>query len=219
MKRNQFLTAIFMLAAVFTSAALCSSCSESSGDEEEEYADWKARNDAYFNKVYSDAQQAIKSGSKEWKIFNTWSVNETVATTTDHIVVKVLQEGTGSGCPIFTDNVYVHYIGRLMPSVSYPQGYSFDKSTQTLELNLASDEPSLFTVGQLTDGFSTALQYMHIGDYWRVYVPYTLAYKGASQAGIPAYSTLVFDIYLCKYFRDSESTIYWKAKENPWFEE
>lgn len=87
----------------------------------EEYADWKARNDAYFNKVYSDAQQAIKSGSKEWKIFNTWSVNETVATTTDHIVVKVLQEGTGSGCPIFTDNVYVHYIGRLMPSVSYPQ--------------------------------------------------------------------------------------------------
>ena len=203
MKRNQFLTAIFMLAAVFTSAALCSSCSESSGDEVEEYADWKARNDAYFNR----------------KIFNTWSVNETVATTTDHIVVKVLQEGTGSGCPIFTDNVYVHYIGRLMPSVSYPQGYSFDKSTQTLELNLASDEPSLFTVGQLTDGFSTALQHMHIGDYWRVYVPYTLGYKGASQAGIPAYSTLVFDIYLCKYFRDSESTIYWKAKENPWFEE
>lgn len=219
MKRNQFLTAIFMLAAVFTSAALCSSCSESSGDEVEEYADWKARNDAYFNKVYSDAQQAIKSGSKEWKIFNTWSVNETVATTTDHIVVKVLKEGTGSGCPLFTDVAYVHYIGRLIPSVSYPQGYPFDHSTYTEEMNLASDQPALFFVKELTDGFSTALQHMHVGDYWRVYVPYTLGYKGVAQDGIPAYSTLIFDMYLCSYFRDSESIIYMKAKENSWFEE
>ena len=219
MKRNQFLTAIFMLAAVFTSAALCSSCSESSGDEVEEYADWKARNDAYFNKVYSDAQQAIKSGSKEWKIFNTWSVNETVATTTDHIVVKVLQEGTGSGCPIFTDNAYVHYIGHLIPSVSYPKGFLFDKSTQTEELSLASDKPSLLALNGLVDGFSTALQYMHIGDYWRVYVPYQLGYKGVAKTGIPAYSTLIFDIYLCQYFRDDDYVIIWKAKEGTWVEE
>ena len=36
MKRNQFLIAIFMLVATFTSVALFSSCSESKGDEVDE---------------------------------------------------------------------------------------------------------------------------------------------------------------------------------------
>ena len=219
MKRNQFLFAIIMLATAFTSAALCSSCSESSGDETEEYADWQAKNDTYFNKVYNEAQQAVKSGNKAWKILTTWSINEAAAQTTDHIVVNVLQEGTGSGCPLYTDNVYVHYIGHLIPSVSYPQGYLFDKSTATAELNIDSDKPALLAPNGLTDGFATALQHMHIGDYWRVYVPYQLGYKGVAKTGVPAYSTLIFDIYLCEYFRDDDYVIIWKAKENAWFEE
>ena len=65
----------------------------------------------------------------------------------------------------------------------------------------------------------TALQHMHVGDYWRVYVPYQLGYKGVAQTGIPAYSTLIFDIYLCEYFHDTDSVIYWNAKETPSFEE
>ena len=66
MKRNQFVIAILMLVGAFTSAALFSSCSESKGDDVDEYADWQAKNDAYFNKVYTEAEQAVKSGSKEW---------------------------------------------------------------------------------------------------------------------------------------------------------
>ena len=219
MKRNQFLIAIFMLVGAFTSTALLSSCSESQGDEEEEFADWQAKNDTYFNKVYTEAQQAVNSGSKAWKILTTWSINDASAQTTDHIVVQVLTEGTGSGCPLYTDQAYVHYIGRLIPSLNYPQGYLFDKSTASSELNLATDKPTLFSPQNLTDGFATALQNMHIGDYWRVYVPYQLGYKGVAKTAIPAYSTLVFDIYLCEYFRDDDSVIDWKARENAWVEE
>lgn len=219
MKRNQFLIAILMLVGAFTSVALFSSCSESKGDEVDEYADWQTKNDAYFNKVYTEAQQAVKSGKKDWKILTTWSINDDVAQNTDHIVVKVLQEGKGSGCPLYTDNVYVHYIGHLIPSVSYPNGYLFDKSTQTAEMNVASDKPVLVSPNEMTDGFATALQYMHIGDHWRIYVPYQLGYKGASRTGVPAYSTLIFDVYLCEYFRDDDSVIIWKAKESTWVEE
>ena len=220
MKRNQFVIAILILVGTFTSAALFSSCSESKGDDVDEYADWQAKNDAYFNKVYTEAEQAVKSGSKEWKIYTTWSINESVAKATDNIVVKVLKEGTGSGCPLYTDEVYVHYIGHLIPSVSYPKGFLFDKSTQTEALNLATDRPVLFfIIDAVSDGFSTALQHMHVGDYWRVYVPYQLGYKGVAQTGIPAYSTLIFDIYLCEYFHDTDSVIYWNAKETPSFEE
>ena len=190
------IAAIFMLVATFTSVALFSSCSESKGDEVDEYADWQKKNDTYFNKVYTEAEQAIKSGKKDWKILTAWSINGASAQTTDHIVVKVLKEGTGSGCPIFTDNAYVHYIGHLIPSVSYPKGYLFDKSTQTEELSLASDKPSLLAL-----------------------IPYQLGYKGVAKTGIPAYSTLIFDIYLCQYFRDDDYVIIWKAKEGTWIEE
>lgn len=219
MNKKQFLRKALMLVGAVVSLSLFSACSESDGDVTDDFADWQQKNDTYFNKVYTEAQNAVKSGSKEWKIFTTWSINESVAKTTDNIVVKVLKEGTGSGCPLYTDAVYVHYIGHLIPSVSYPKGFLFDKSTQTEALNLATDRPVLFFIDAVSDGFSTALQHMHVGDYWRVYVPYQLGYKGVAQTGIPAYSTLIFDIYLCEYFHDTDSIIYWNAKETPWFEE
>jgi FKBP-type peptidyl-prolyl cis-trans isomerase FklB len=52
----------------------------------------------------------------------------------------------------------------------------------------------------VVDGFSTALQNMHRGDYWRVIVPYQLGYNKESKTGIPAYSTLVFDIWLVDFW-------------------
>jgi FKBP-type peptidyl-prolyl cis-trans isomerase FklB len=52
-------------------------------------------------------------------------------------------------------------------------------------------------VANTIDGFSTALQHMSVGDYWRVYIPWELGY-GTSGSGstIPGYSVLVFDLAL-----------------------
>ena len=49
-------------------------------------------------------------------------------------------------------------------------------------------------------GFTTALQQMHVGDYWRIYIPSDMGY-GASGSGttIPGYSVLVFDLVLVDY--------------------
>jgi FKBP-type peptidyl-prolyl cis-trans isomerase FklB len=65
------------------------------------------------------------------------------------------------------------------------------------------DVPARFKVnGNILPGFSTALQHMHRGEGWIVIVPYQLGYgtTQSSSSVIPAYSTLVFEIYLQEFW-------------------
>lgn len=207
---------LILLAFVFAS------CSETS-EEDNEFSDWKNRNESYFNGLYEQAKAAVSSGSSEWKVLTKWSLNDNVATAAaNHVVVKVLEAGTGSGCPLFTDSVRVHYRGNLMPSASYPSGYQFD-SSWTGDYNIHTAKPTEFCLsGQIIDGFATALLNMHIGDRWLVYIPYQLGYGVNGSGTIPGYSTLVFDITLVGYYRVGQALPDWKAKQQPqwcWIEE
>ena len=200
-----------MAAALFATVSF-NACNESDGDDDTEFADWQNKNETYFSDIYSTAQSNIAAGNDEWKIITTWSVNDENTTTTDHIVVRVLEEGTGSGCPLYNDSVQVHYRGRLIPSASYPLGYKFDSSYDGDTLNAKTAAPSKGLVSGYIDGFATALQNMHIGDHWLVYVPHQLGYGSEAQTSIPAYSTLVFEMYLCAYYHVGTSVTPWSAK-------
>lgn len=191
---------ILYLLALLAPVGLLSSCSESD-NEEEEFPNWKKTNEQYFNNLYVMAKSSADMGDKSWKVIRQWSLEESTAKDPyDYIVVNVLENGTGSGCPLYTDSVKVHYEGRLLPSTSYPDGYVFDKSF-TGEFNPATALPAKFAVSGMIDGFTTALQYMHIGDHWKVYIPYQLGYGKTASGSIPAYSTLVFDVTLVSYYR------------------
>ena len=48
----------------------------------------------------------------------------------------------------------------------------------------------------LIEGWIIAMQQMHIGDRWEVYIPAEMGYGKFSQPGIPGGSTLIFDIEL-----------------------
>lgn len=188
------------------------SCSESE-DTVEEFPDWKNRNEAYFDDVY---EKAMRADDGSWKIIRNYSFEDTIQVGySDNIVVQVLEEGTGSGCPMFTDSVLVNYRGRLIPSTSYADGYVFDQSYSG-EYNPQTARPRKLFVGELIDGFSTALQYMHIGDRWRVYIPYQLGYGVSDNDGIPGYSTLVFDIALVAYYRPGTPVDPWYVKRGTW---
>lgn len=179
-------------------APLCFMACSESDDTLEEFPDWKNRNETYFDNIYEKAK-SVEDGS--WKIIRNYTLEDTIpVSSTDNIVVEVLEEGTGSGCPIFTDSVLVNYRGRLLPSTSYPDGYVFDQS-YTGDFNPQTAMPSQLYVGSRIDGFATALQYMHIGDRWRVYIPYQMGYGTTATTSIPAYSTLIFDISLVAYYR------------------
>lgn len=191
---------ILYLLALLAPVGLLSSCSESD-NEEEEFPNWKKTNEQYFNNLYAMAKSSADMGDKSWKVIRQWSLEESTAKDPyDYIVVNVLENGTGSGCPLYTDSVKVHDEGRLLPSTSYPDGYVFDKSF-TGEFNPATALPAKFAVSGMIDGFTTALQYMHIGDRWKVYIPYQLGYGSSASGSIPAYSTLVFDVTLVSYYR------------------
>ncbi len=191
------------------------SCSEEDNTVEE-FPDWENTNNAYFASLYNYAA-GVSDGS--WKVIKNFTFNDDIeATAENSIVVEVLEAGTGSGCPMYTDSVLVDYRGRLLPSTSYEDGYVFDQSYDG-DYNPATAKPAKLYVGGVVDGFATVLQYMHIGDHWRVYIPYQLGYGEVDNGDIPAYSTLVFDIALRAYYRAGTPTGSRAAVSGVWITE
>lgn len=187
MKKYLFILIVLSVALV--------SCSESKGAADE-FDDWQNRNEAYFERVYQQA-----SGSSAMRLLPKWSLGGSDATIphTDYIVVEVLESGEGDSSPLYTDSVEIHYVGRLMPSTSYPEGYVFDKSyAQSFDVEISPSK--MMGVSNLTRGFATALMNMHQGDYWRITVPYQLGYGATASSTIPAYSTLIFEIRLVDFW-------------------
>ena len=76
----------------------------------------------------------------------------------------------------------MHYTGRTI------NGKVFDSSR--------GGTPPAFRLRDLIPGWIIALQNMHAGDRWEVYIPASMGYGKLSQPGIPGGSTLVFDIEL-----------------------
>lgn len=104
------------------------------------------------------------------------------------VLCRRIETGRGTRCPKPSSIVYVHYTGRLI------DGTEFD-STRGDTL------PALFVVRDLIMGWQIALTRMHEGDRWEIYVPAKWGYGAMKMDGIPAHSTLVFDLELIKIER------------------
>lgn len=205
---------IILLLALF-SPLMLTSCSEDENTVEE-FPDWQNRNESYFSTIY---ERARSNTDGSWRLIRNYALEDTIpAAYDDYIAVEVLEKGTGSGCPMYTDSVLVNYRGRLIPSTSYAEGYVFDQSYEG-EYNPATAMPAQLYVGGMIDGFATALQYMHIGDHWRVYIPYRLGYGSTGSTSIPGYSTLIFDIALVAYYRAGVSPGPWRSMAGVWITE
>lgn len=203
MKRRGFYFLAVALFAVFGLA----SCSEED-DTVEEFPNWQARNDAFFNSLTDSVMNLLElnPARTDWKRIKSWSKSDSIeGSNSDYIIVNVIEEGdAASATPLYTDTVTVHYLGRLLPSVSYPNGYVFDQSYYGNYYDDVS-KPLQMAIGNsggnmLVDGFATALQHMRRGDHWMVYIPYQLGYGSQSQTGVPAYSTLIFDLRLVDFW-------------------
>lgn len=181
--------------------SLFTSCTEQA--EVGEYDNWPARNMAFLDSI---ASVCDKNADGTWAKFCAYTLDEEVEakapSNLHYVYVQKLESGDGEYSPLFKDSVRVHYMGRLIPSESYPQGRVFDKSYSTYDFNEKTDVPSLFLVSNMVVGFSTALMQMVEGDRWRVYIPYYLGYgTSASDGAIPGYSTLIFDIKMARIYR------------------
>jgi FKBP-type peptidyl-prolyl cis-trans isomerase len=106
-----------------------------------------------------------------------------VITTESGLQYKILETGEGKQ-PVADDTVTTHYRGTLI------DGREFDSSYKR-------DAPASFPVKGVIKGWTEALQLMHVGDKWQLFVPSDLAY-GASKRSelIEPNSTLIFEIEL-----------------------
>ena len=171
--------------------------------EPSDYDNWQERNIAYIDSI---ATVASINADNSWKIFPATGLVDTVDWDDEYYVYcKVLQVGDGIEHPDYTDTVLVNYSGRLIPTKTYPDGYIFDSSYDG-ELEPEFDVPVELPLDGTVPGFNTALQQMvagktlFSGDIWRVYIPANLGYGAKEKAGIPAYSTLIFDINLVSFY-------------------
>lgn len=94
---------------------------------------------------------------------------------------RVLRSGKGP-VPGRNSVVTVHYTGRTI------NGRTFDSSRGGVA--------PAFRLRDLIPGWIIALQQMHVGDKWELYIPAEQGYGSRSVPGIPGGSTLVFEIEL-----------------------
>lgn len=199
---------ILLIAMAIMTVLGMASCSEDDGTVEE-YPNWKVQNETFFNNLSDSVSALIKAdpSRNDWKRIKSWTKAEDyTGTNEDYIIVKVVEQGpaTETDTPIYTDTVAVHYAGSLLPSTSYKQGLLFDSSFDE-PFDEQTSVVSTMRISATVEGFATALQNMHRGDHWIVYIPYQLGYGTVDKSVIPAYSTLVFDIRMKDFWRTKSS--------------
>ena len=147
----------------------------------------------YFAKLEAEMQaEAAKQGEvnrKNGEAFLTENAKrEGIKVTESGLQYEVLVSGKGDS-PKASDNVVVHYTGKLI------DGTVFDSSVER-------GVPASFGVTQVIPGWVEALQLMHEGDKWRLYIPSDLAY-GPNGAGgvIGPNMTLIFDVELLRVIK------------------
>lgn len=106
-----------------------------------------------------------------------------VTTTASGLQYEVLKKADGAQ-PKATDVVTVHYEGKLT------DGSVFDSSVER-------GSPIDLPVSGVIPGWVEALQLMHVGEKYKLYIPSELAYGEQSPTpAIPANAVLVFDLEL-----------------------
>ena len=111
------------------------------------------------------------------------SVEEGIQSLPCGIYYKVLETGEGKVSPTVRSIVSVHYRGTLT------DGKEFDNSYKR-------NCPEAFRLCDVIDGWQIALQQMHVGDKWIIYIPSEMGYGSKASGPIPAYSTLIFEVEL-----------------------
>jgi len=133
-----------------------------------------------FENMNASKQEYARS-NREWLAAK--AKEEGVVSLSGGVCYKVIQAGPGTGASPKPHNVIsCHYTGRTI------DGKCFDTSL--------GNYPLAIRLRELIPGWIIALQQMHPGDKWELYIPSDMGYGKFSQPGIPANSTLIFEIEL-----------------------
>jgi FKBP-type peptidyl-prolyl cis-trans isomerase FklB len=98
---------------------------------------------------------------------------------------EVLKRGdSSSATPTMTDKFVVHYVGSLIDGTVF-------------ESSIKNGQPLTMGVNQVIGGWKEALQLMHIGDKFKIYLPSDIGYGDSGNGGsIPGGAVLIFEMEL-----------------------
>lgn len=182
------------------------SCTETK--ETDDHANWKERNTDFINNIAANCGNADPESATEGQSFRLLSFKldpDADWGNSGYVYCYVLKKGTDTISPNYTDSVRINYRVRLIPTDNYPEGQVVDQSFKTDNLDPTVNIPYSFRVSGLIEGVTTALMHMHCGDYWKLYIPYGMAYGTSDKGTIPAYSALIFEINLTETARTGQS--------------
>jgi FKBP-type peptidyl-prolyl cis-trans isomerase len=133
--------------------------------------------------LFSAACGAALAGDPQVDFLTTNAKKPGVVVAPGGLQYKVIKSGKGAQ-PTPRDCATVNYKGTFI------DGKVFDQSKPK--------EPITFPVRGVIAGWTEALQMMHEGDQWELYIPASLGYGKAGTPGgpIPGGATLVFDVEL-----------------------
>ena len=201
MKKSIF----WLMGLLFSVSLAVTSCEETDGVVDP-YFNWQERNELYIDSIARVANANLGNEVGQWKAVHTYKfnppINDLNPDVRDYVYCKILEKGTGTVKPLYSDSVAAHYRGQLIPLYD-GQKVVFDQSFQG-ELKEDLAVPVTFGVwdgvGGVIEGWSSVLQQMVEGDRWEVHIPYQLGYGIYGRNEIPGYSSLVFDMQLVKIF-------------------
>ncbi|MAI56121.1 MAG: peptidylprolyl isomerase [Gammaproteobacteria bacterium] len=110
------------------------------------------------------------------------SMREGVVVLPSGLQYEIMVEGSGAK-PGPRDVVTTHYHGTLI------DGSVFDSSVERRA-------PASFPLDRVISGWTEGLQLMSVGSKWKFFIPPNLAYGDRRIPGIPANSTLIFEVEL-----------------------
>ncbi|MDE6393379.1 MAG: FKBP-type peptidyl-prolyl cis-trans isomerase [Muribaculaceae bacterium] len=140
----------------------------------------------YLNDLQKKAEETAKAAGKQFLEEN--KKNADVKETASGLQYVVEKEGEGAS-PAATDEVTVHYTGRLL------DGTVFDSSVNR-------GEPATFPLNRVIPGWTEGVQLMKEGAKYTFFIPSDLAYGPQGIPGaIPPHSTLVFEVELIKVIK------------------
>ena len=148
----------------------------------------RERMQAEQSKAKASANKALVEGEA---FLTENSKAQGVVTTDTGLQYKIVRSGDGKQ-PKKTDKVTVHYKGQLRG------GTVFDSSYQR-------GQPATFQADRVIPGWTEALQMMHEGDKWELFIPAKLGYGSQGARGaIGPNEVLIFDVELLSVGEQSE---------------
>lgn len=180
-------------------------------EEVGEYDNWEPRNTAFIDSIHAlaaDRLLPLNAAQEEADKFEPGEMFglETTASTTagkQYVYCKKIVKNTAGAVPVYTNTVETHYYGTLITGDTFGgtfEGYAAtDRGVLDPETKAptAFDSPTAYSVSGAYwgTGWVSALQYMHVGERWMLYIPYQSGY-GTGTSSLLENSAFTYDLQL-----------------------